>query len=261
MPSEDISEIKIATYNIEKCQKPKEILRNIKKLADTGVKYFCLQEVWPPKQGEKFLVETLLEELGDDWQAEYILSAKRGSFDYGLCALWQSSLLKPVVFHQLPLPKIKKAKLWEKLFALFLGHTASPVQRGALIGTFEIGNKKIRITCAHLDWQGGFEQRGKQMAHLKNFLDKDGPVDYEIICGDLNTVGFIDRVSQPKKIGKLLGPQFKNASTRPITTITSRQHLDHIFTKGLTPRHTRSWRWSGSDHYPLTTELVFENKA
>lgn len=244
--------LNIVTYNIQHGAKTDEIVSNIQALARQKVNLFCLQEVHKYK-GQKFIVDELLSRLGPDWQAQYILSPEKS--DLGLCTLWKTSKLTALNFEQLMLPKLNRLFFHEKIFETVMSKHARPIQRAALIGEFAIAERTIRITNLHLDWQGGFKQRSLQLNHLKSLLKSKQPVNFEIFCGDFNTIGFyrFDN-GRLEKVKNLLGKEFLSGVHKKATT-SHLQTLDHIFVKNLTIEKTQIFKYKGSDHFPLLAEI------
>jgi endonuclease/exonuclease/phosphatase family metal-dependent hydrolase len=246
--------LKVVSYNIHMGQEPQAVVKNIQKFASEGVKLFCLQEV--RQEWKKVsIVELLLKTLGEDWQAEYFLSNKPNSFDYGLCMIWHSSELEPVSFQPIALPALEELKTWEKVFELYKRKDSGPIQRGALIGTFKMGGKVIRVSTAHLDWQGGFGQRASQIKFIKDNFLSHSKVDYEIVCGDFNTLGYFSRKRQAQQIELLLGEGFKSSFTKTYSTFTPKQQLDYIYVKGFSIQGAEVCKVRGSDHFPVMATL------
>ena len=157
---------------------------------------------------------------------------------------------------------------------------------GVISTVYELPNKKtIRISNAHLEIIGNMKYKKKKIKHiLSHFKEK---VDYEIFCGDMNTVGlanFFKRLlmAHKKQFLNLLGkgfidvklprgkywtsdiknnvsPTMKGATTfRKLFVplgIHVRQRLDWIFVKNLKPTFCDVlYDCVGSDHYPLVAK-------
>lgn len=244
------ADLKIVSYNILLGRKPQEITKNLKDFAREGVQIFCLQEVWKEFRGVD-ISALLLKALGPGWQAECFLSSKPNNFDYGLCMLWQSSTLQSVSFEHLSLPLLPKLKIWEKFVHFSRGFPAVPSRRGTLIGVFNFAGKQIRISTVHLDWQGGLKERVNQISFLKQYLASPPSFDYELLCGDFNTIGIFSRKEQSHQVETLLGPEFKDAFTKPYITVTPGQRLDHLFAKGFSVKDAQVCKVPGSDHFPI----------
>jgi endonuclease/exonuclease/phosphatase (EEP) superfamily protein YafD len=135
------------------------------------------------------------------------------------------------------------------------GKYNQPPQRAALIGHFNLNGKTLRISNLHLDWQGGFKQRGAQLKHLRDYLKAKKAAEFEIFCGDFNTVGFY-RFSEKRlsKLKKVLGEEYINAFHNERTT-SYLQMLDHIFVKNMVVSKAQVLKLKGSDHFPLMAEI------
>jgi endonuclease/exonuclease/phosphatase family metal-dependent hydrolase len=245
-------ELKIISYNIHMGLETEALTKNIMEFAKQGVDVFCLQEFW--KWMQPVDLETLLlEALGPEWQIEYE-TPEKPSHDYGVCFLWNKSALKALSFHRLPMPKVAKPKLWEKAWIRAHGFNTFNTQRGALIGTFNWNGQQVRITNLHLDWQGGVRQRAAQISHIKDFLTGNPKADYEIICGDFNTIGIFNKKKQPKMFIGILGDGFYDACSKPEPTCPP-FILDHIFVKNFQVQEFQTHKLAGSDHYPVFARL------
>jgi len=251
--------LKIVTYNIRHGANASAIIRNIARLSSHGVSVFCLQEFHKYKK-RPFLLVPLLKILGDKWRAEYLIEEE--SHDLGLCILWKTTDLELETFEAVLLPKLNREHIYEKAFQRVmdkyekLAHKyLGPAQRAALIGNFRINGIKIQITNVHLDWQGGFRQRELQLRHVRDYLKSRKSADFEIFCGDFNTLGFY-RFSQKrlKKVKSVLGEEFINAFQNQRTT-SYLQMLDQIFVKNLKVAKAQILRLKGSDHFPLLAEI------
>lgn len=251
--------LNIVTYNIQNSSKAEEIKQNILALAAKGAGLFCLQEVRKYEHKE-FIVDALLKLLGPSWKAEYLISPQ--SFDLGLCTLWDSSKLQALSFEKLLLPRLPKLKLHEKIFVKvrtkmekIQNPKVLPTQRAALIGKFKFLGQPLLITNLHLDWQGGFRQRKRQLKALNDYLKSRVRAEFEVFCGDFNTLGFY-RFSgrRQKKVRELLGEEFINVFHNRRTT-SFPQMLDHIFVKNLTVAKSEILKFHGSDHFPLLAEI------
>ena len=178
--------LKIATYNIQfGAQNIERTAQTIRELADSGVAVFCLQEVFE-FNGQRVNIDVITEQLGRGWQWEIFKNPTR---DLGVALLWKPAVLQLVKAEPVLLPKLDKFNFYENIFETkIMKIVDAPIQRSALIGTFHLGGKTIRITSIHLDWSGRFAQRRKQLEYFKAQLASS--MDCEIICGDLNTMGF-----------------------------------------------------------------------
>jgi endonuclease/exonuclease/phosphatase family metal-dependent hydrolase len=198
----------------------------------------------------------LLETLGAEWQMEYETPPKN-SYDNGICILWNKSALEGITFERLSLPLIPQAKLWEKAWIRVhgFGRNAFLLQKGALVGTFKWNNRRLRITSLHLDWQGGLKQRTAQLAFIRDYLISRPNADHEIICGDFNTIGVLNKKRQIKLFLEVLGNRFQDAAANPEDTFPPFL-LDHIFVKNLQSVQFQTSKLPGSDHFPVLAKLV-----
>lgn len=135
-----------------------------------------------------------------------------------------------------------------------LGLEPKIIKRGVLIGTFSIGQKKIRITNLHLDFQGGNAHRANQLKSLMHHPTSELPVDYEIICGDFNTLGVFGKKNKILTLEQQLEAEFKSVLRKPYNSAIIQQ-LDYIFTKNLTLHTAEVLKLTGSDHSPLVAEV------
>ena len=218
--------LKIATYNIHHGINQKKIVENIQKLSKDGVSVFCLQEV---REFSKKIstLNAYLEALGDEWEYEKFIEPD--SYNFGLCFIWKKSVLKNKKIEKLVLPKIPKLNI-----RVLVKRIKKPIDRGALIGTFKINGKLLRIINVHLDCHGQFLHREKQIRALMLYLKDSTRIKQEIICGDFNTIG-AEALSkkQEKKILDILGSGFKNAYPKSTPTFLLFQRLDYIFVKNM----------------------------
>lgn len=251
--------INIVTYNIHNGFRANQIIKNVGKLAGRGVNIFCLQEL-RKFSGREFLLNSLLKTLGTEWQAQYLIEPE--SRNLGLCTLWKTPGLEAINFEFLLLPRLQKPKLYqraakkisreyEKLADKYLG----PAQRAALIGNFKFQGRTLRVTNLHLDWQGGLRHRSSQLKLVHSHLEAKTKADFEILCGDFNSLGFYGFYKRRNnKIHGLLGAEFKNAFQKKPTTHYL-QTLDHIFVKNLAITNAGILKYKGSDHFPLLAEM------
>lgn len=240
--------IKIATYNIHHGIQLEKIRENIKKLSKDGVHIFCLQEV-REFSGKTSVLDVCLEALGTGWEHKKFIEPN--SYNFGLCFIWKKSVLKNKKIEKLTLPKIPKFNI-----RIIVKRIRKPIDRGALIGTFKINNKLIRISNVHLDCAGQFIQRERQLRALMRHLKADAGLKKEIICGDFNTIG-VEALSkkQEKKILDIFGSGFKNAHPKSTPTFHLLQRLDYIFVKNIKIKKSAVLKMKGSDHFPIVAEL------
>jgi endonuclease/exonuclease/phosphatase family metal-dependent hydrolase len=259
--------ITVATYNILHGHYSDLILNNIANLISEGVGVICLQEADPPFK--RLLEDFLKRPEYKNWQARY---AHQGPVS-NLAILWDSSALKPEKFHDILLPNLGRADLVQRLKR----HT-EVFQRGALVGNFSVGEKAVRITSAHLGWEGGVRHRLNQLAFLKNYLDAH-PADADVVAGDFNTwAPAMFRRRQGKKVQKVLGQAYTNALPKlkwscdlsysvpqdgwgPVIKICRplgiklKSRLDYLFARNLKVVSAEMLDLPGSDHRPLMAKL------
>ena len=240
--------LKIATYNIHHGLNLEKVIDNIKKLSKDEVSIFCLQEM--RELSKKILVlDACKKALGKGWEYETFLEPD--SYNFGLCVFWKSNIIKLKKIEKIILPKIPKSNI-----RVMVKKIKKPIDRGALIGIFEINGKIIRISNVHLDCHGQFIQRERQLRALISHLDFDYSPTKEIICGDFNTIG-AEALSQKqeKKILDIFGPGFVNAHPKRTPTFHFLQRLDYIFVKNIKVSKAEVLKLKGSDHFPLVAHL------
>lgn len=245
--------IQIVSYNLDHSNKREDISKNIQKFAQDGVKVFCLQEVRAPKNGEEFIGDFILKILGASWEGKFHISLDSKN-DYGLGLIWNKEF-EADNFVELLLPVLPKLTSFENFFeSKILSGDPTPVKRAVLIADFKHPSGEFRLSNAHLDWQGGFPQRLKQLKVLMEHLNQS-PKSVEIICGDLNTIGFLGNAKQLNEIQSLLGTGFQNFQPKFVVTTSHHQQLDHIFGKNIKTPVAKVFRLPGSDHYPVMGEF------
>ncbi|MEK6888550.1 MAG: endonuclease/exonuclease/phosphatase family protein [Nanoarchaeota archaeon] len=246
--------INLATYNILHGHYKENIIENIGRLIDRGADTICLQEADLPF--EKHLNE-LLASL-PNWDIRYSHTGKAGN----LATLWNTSKLK---FRNLELILLPKAE-------------GKEYQRATQVTLFNYNGKSLRVSNAHLAWEGGLSHRFKQLTYLKEFLEQN-PSDYEVICGDFNTFApaFLRNI-QKNKLVKVLGKDWTNvfpnlawscdvshsypkdrfhsiSTTLKRMGIRLRSCLDYVFVKNLEVVGGEMLDLPGSDHRPLFAKL------
>jgi endonuclease/exonuclease/phosphatase family metal-dependent hydrolase len=259
--------ITVATYNILHGHYSDLILENIKTLIDAGAGVICLQEADPPF---KILLDEFLKQPRyKNWRAHY---AHQGPVS-NLAVLWDGLTLEPQKFHDLLLPNLGHADLVQRLKR----HT-SIFQRGALVGNFLFRGKILRVTSAHLGWEGGVRHRLKQLAFLREFLDGSS-ADCDVVAGDFNTwAPAVFRGRQGNKVQKVLGAAYTNALPKlkwscdlsysvpqdgwgPVVKICRplgiklKSRLDYLFVRNLKVVSAEMLDLPGSDHRPLMARL------
>lgn len=249
-------QFKIVSYNINNSIRTKQVIDNISNFAAMGVSVFCLQEVRPHESEDQFIGDLILNTLGPRWKGEFFLGINPKSFDYGLALIWNLEVLQPTKFEKIFFPMLNKMRLYEQALEFVKVKDIRLTQRGALIGAFSYAGSQLRINNVHLDWQGGSEHRFSQFEYLIKYLDAEmPPVEYEIICGDFNTLGIRDNSKELNRIQALLGEKFISSFPKFTRTTTHFQHLDHIFARNLKISQGKVFRLPGSDHYPIMTTL------
>lgn len=255
--------ILVVTYNILFAHDPRvfESLKIIRKKSRNYTHAFvALQEVRRKTTGDK-LPEKIMN-IFKGYSASNYIHATPSLHHLGLVTLSSST---PIHEYRMVLPK-RKGKF------------------GTLSVSFHLGKKILRITNLHLDFLGGLKRKKIQTGSVAAYL-RAHPVDYDVVCGDFNTIGPVRFMSkrierQKKLILSQLGPEYKEVHvpswTSDVTTVISpltpasklvhavfkktgiqfRQKLDWVFVKGVrkgaaSVRHDLT----GSDHYPVFAEL------
>lgn len=243
----------IVTYNIFDGRNTEKIIQNILGLIQNGASVICLQEVRQVYRNVAF-TKLLAERLPKHFNAQYFLEGDARWFDYGLGILWDTTVFSSPVFQQLPLPEQSHLTFWNKLFYWALGLEPKIIKRGALIGTFIFGQKKVRITNIHLDFQGGNAHRTNQLKSLMHHLTSELPVYCEIMCGDFNTLGVFGKKNKILALEQQLGDEFKSVLRKSYSSAIVQQ-LDYIFTKNLKVQQAKILKLKGSDHSPIVAEV------
>ena len=249
-----MAELKLVSYNLQNGTRQGALVANIRSFAAAGADIFCLQEVRPPEQAG-FIGDDILKALGPDWAGKFFLSPKPENFDFGVGIIWRQSKLHVKASENLPLPRLPHWTWWERYTETFLTGQREPFQRGSLIVSFEVGGRTIRVANVHMDWAGGVAHRLGQLRHILDYLHQLPPADGEIICGDFNTIGFLDNTAQMKEINAALGEQFVSSFPTFQRTTTHFQHLDHIFVRNLQIKEAAVHPLPGSDHYPIVAAI------
>lgn len=247
--------LKIVTYNVQFGVKANRIVGNIRKLAESGVSIFCLQEV-KEFANQPSLLNAILDQLGEGWGSDTLI--RTGSHDLGLVTLWKKDILLRKDSVQVLLPKLERFSRSELAARkLTLNFVETTLQRGALINTFHFGKKLIRICNLHLDCAGGFAQRAKQLSYTTRYLKSLPKVQFNVIAGDFNTIGITSLTTiQEKKLRSILGPSFMNVHPRAIPTYKYiPQRLDYIFVSSFEIQKAEVAKLKGSDHFPLIADL------
>jgi endonuclease/exonuclease/phosphatase family metal-dependent hydrolase len=252
-----MSNLKVVSYNIHMGLEADLLVKNICDFALQGVAVFCFQEFFKWRMPQD-LESLLLKALGPHWQMEYETPSKN-SYDNGACILWNESVLSAISFERLLLPQISKSRMWEKAWIRSHGFGANAflLQKGALVGTFNWNSQRLRITSLHLDWQGGLRQRMTQLTFIGNYLVSHPNVNYEVICGDFNTIGLFNKGKQTRMILEILGNEFRDTATKLEPTFPPFV-LDRILVKYLRAEWFQVYKLPGSDHFPIATSLLTE---
>jgi len=262
--------LKLISYNIECWLQEEKLKQNIQKWAKEGVNIFCLQEVRTVQNKPSF-ADALLKLLGPNWKAEYYSDPEFDSVGLALCTLWNSTVLNYQQSEKFLLPLVGKLNWWEWNLSLiirghleknswfaFLTHKLEQLslKRGALVCTFNFGTSQLRVVNTHLDWAQGPKQRLSQVSYIASYLNSQPKVDYEIICGDFNTLGSLFNFKERSEQVRKLLPQGFYDSLNPIE-ITAKlfMRLDYVFVKGFKKYKAIVLPLSASDHKPLLAEL------
>jgi endonuclease/exonuclease/phosphatase family metal-dependent hydrolase len=147
------------------------------------------------------------------------------------------------------------------------------------VGNFLFRGKALRVTSAHLGWEGGVRHRLKQLAFLREFLDSS-PADCDVVAGDFNTwAPAVFRRRQGKKVQKVLGADYTNTLPKlkwscdlsysvpqdgwgPVIRICKplriklKSRLDYLFARNLEVIDAEMLDLPGSDHRPLLAKLA-----
>lgn len=269
--------ITLATYNIlfGHDERVMTSLRQIKQSARGHARAIvALQEVRSTKKNVNLPVS--IQRVFRGFSAAALLFPRPTLNDFGLMTLANLTLIDqaPVLLPELP----------KHLFRLKSTFLRSTPQQGALITRYRVGNKVLRVTNLHLDEIGGVRHKRRQINHIMRQLKKTH-ADFDVICGDFNTIGPIRimrrRVKKQKNVVReVLGPEFKEVfipswtsdvqetmspmipanrllhKSMKLVGISFRQKLDWIFVRGLKGanaivRHDLK----GSDHYPIVATL------
>lgn len=270
----------LCTYNIlfghdQKIFNTLKIIKNISSSFDNSI--IALQEV---RQADNRLhILKKIKNVFQNFNVESYISPNLTLHDLGLATF---STLKAISCAKLEFPKPGKKLVNPQFY--FTGVVSL---HGCLIITYKYKNKLLRVTNLHLHVVGTTKHKLVEINAVLNYLDLY-PVNYDIICGDFNTMGPIrvlnKRIERQKDlILKKLGKDFKEAIVTDWTSdnasvmsplmpaakhlykimkffnIRYRQKLDWVFVKGLIIHKAYvNHDLQGSDHYPLCVELDIE---
>jgi endonuclease/exonuclease/phosphatase family metal-dependent hydrolase len=270
----------VATYNIQFGINTEKIIKNIEKLATDGANVICIQEVII-NLSQEMIVDAILKRLGKNWHASYHMGDENSKLSIGTAIFWNSAVLKFKHDEKTLLPKIKKFAFHENFYYWIIGVPAMPLQRRALTCYFEVEKKLLRVTCVHVDNVGGPIHRMRQLTYLTSKLKQSGTVEYEIICGDFNTFDLLKTGYEKKLLQKKFGDKFIDASKKVGWTsdiynidythsvklfpwiiknfhIHIRRRLDYIWVKNMQIVGCKKIALPGSDHYPIIADLSLE---
>lgn len=248
-------ELKLVTYNLRNGLNVKRLAKNVVKMASRGADLFCFQEFRKFKE-RPFVGERLRAVLGEEWTVEYFL--KENTFDLGLCVMWKKSKLDLVKAEKIMLPKISQLKMAIRILERLFFERRLPVQRGVIIADFKMGNALLRVSNVHLDWIGGLKHKTGQLQYLIDCLTEKPKTDYEIVCGDFNTVGPLGLTKRRhQKMFKTFEGKFVDVSSGLRVTSHTLQKLDYIFSRGFKEVSAERLFFLGSDHMPLLAHFHF----
>lgn len=209
----------------------------------------------------------IIQKLFPGFHAAKLISPKPSLHDMGLMTLSRMPIIDatPIL-----LPKVLKRM----------------PQHAALMTRYAVGKKILRVTNVHFNVFGGIPHKRKQIMRILEYFQL-AKADYDIICGDFNTIGpykLLNKhiLKQKNAIQKQLGKTFKEVTipswtgdvgdvmspTTPAsrliyktfkkTGIQFRQKLDWVFVRGFNTMHADVRHdLKGSDHYPVMASLQF----
>jgi endonuclease/exonuclease/phosphatase family metal-dependent hydrolase len=247
--------LKLVTYNLRNGIKTKPLVKNIEKMAAQGANLFCFQE-FRKFEKKPFVGEKMKDFLKNGWGMVHFLN--ENTFDLGLCIMWKKSDFDLLKTEKILLPKIPKLRKSLKVMEKVFFERSLPVQRGAIVAEFKIGHRFLRVVNVHLDWIGGTEHKAGQIQYLLKNLGAKSRTEYEIVCGDFNTVGPLGLLKKRRQkiIGALAGKFFDVTSGLRLTSRTF-QKLDYIFSRGFKEAKAERLLLLGSDHMPLLAKFDF----
>jgi len=249
--------LKLVTYNLRNGFNAKRLVNNVAKMVFHGADLFCFQE-FRKFNGRPFVGEELQTIFGQKWEVEHFL--KEDTHDLGLCVMWNKSKLNLMRVEKITLPKISSLKIAIKVLEKLFFARKLPVQRGAIVAEFKMGGGLLRVANVHLDWIGGLKHKAGQLQYLVDYLKNNPQFDYEIICGDFNTVGPLGLVKKRRqKIFEAFDGDFVDVSSRLRLTTHNFQKLDHIFSRGFSRMAVKRLFLFGSDHMPLFAKFELQN--
>ncbi len=268
----------LVTYNVENGVQTKKILSTVKFFRSHGVDIFCFQET-RKIPNRPFIGENILEELGSSWKEICFLDDESPLNGLGLSIFWNTHRLMLKNSQNILLPRLHPSNIVEKIFCKLFVPNATPPQRGALIASFSYFGKVFQVANVHLDLLGGMKHRTLQLTHLISSFHQ---AKRQIICGDLNTIGFKrNNGIRSGILQKIFGSEFyeafptiqftqkiglQNDPTYPLISIIDQffiltgvqfsQKLDQVWLKEIKLNKAEMKQFSGSDHFPLMISFM-----
>lgn len=268
----------VMTYNIQHGYQLDRIKNTLEKIGK-NIDIVCLQEMNHFKN--KSLVKDIINKSLSQYEGLYYEHPSFGKH-VGFATFWKKNKLSLTSSHKMLLPEFKgSSPLHHKLLM-----SSKDSRRGALIVTFKTQHgKKLRVVNVHLDWRGKPKHRLNQLNYITDFTNTLKKSDFEIICGDFNTIGPL------RLLGKKLFKQRQNlilsalglnysltipdanwthdglasfGSELPfylLKKLLSKvgvhyyQKLDYIFVNGFEVMQSKVLLVKGSDHFPVIAEL------
>lgn len=269
-------QINLLTYNIL-FGAEKEVFDSLEKTKvdheDGDLNLFCLQEC-----RSSDIVPNIVDYTNQAYGGYYLESHFDTRLTRDNLGLATYSNLKPIQVDKINFPKVKKSYLNVQTYFL-----EDYPQYGALITYYMLNHKLIRLTNLHLDVAGGYKQHKIQLTYLFEQLKLNNP-DFDIICGDFNTIGFrgkylekfpeeIEFIRSKNKLYNVVKsgytsdiqnafnpsiPFHKLMHSLPKLGIKLSQRLDWIVYSGLEELDSGvMYNLKGSDHYPLWAKFKF----
>ncbi len=250
--------ITVSTYNILHGYHKEQIIKNIALFIEKGSDIICLQEVDRPF--EEYL-NAFIKTTMPKWSVEYT----HLGWGCDLAIMWNSA---EITLHSSATIRLPIAP-------------ESPYDRGALSAEFSRKGSNIRVTSAHLSWEGGLSRRFEQLRCLRDTFQAK-PCDHEILCGDFNTSApSLFRKYQKRKVQDALGTDWKNvlpdlvwtcdvsdsypadtfhkvSTTLKLLGFKLRMCLDYMLVRNLKIVSGEMLDIPGSDHRPLICRLDME---
>ena len=152
--------IALASYNILHGHHSDQIIKNINFLISKGANVLCLQE---SDLGFKKSLNNLLKTKLFDWEVRYFHTGPACN----LAIIWNNKVLRLKNIEPTLLPNLPKPSITQRLI-----RSALTYRRGALSAYFSVNGRMIRVTNAHLGWEGGIKHRFRQLKYLRDVLEK-----------------------------------------------------------------------------------------